>query len=65
MASKLGGRDSLSKVAALRETREQADEAWRKAIIEAHLDGYSTREIAEYAGLTHEGVRLIIRKAGF
>ena len=55
----------MSKVAALRETREQADEAWRKAIIEAHLDGYSTREIAEYAGLTHEGVRLIIRKAGF
>ena len=60
-----GGLDKLETVRARFETRDRADEIWRRAIIEAHLDGWSTREIAEYAGITHEGVRLILRKAGF
>jgi DNA-binding NarL/FixJ family response regulator len=59
------GKDSLQIVRERTRTRERADEAWRTAIIEAFLDGATTREIAERAGLSHEGVRLIIRKAGF
>lgn len=41
--------------------RAKSDEAWRKAIREAHAYGCSLREIARAAGVSHPRVLQIVR----
>lgn len=41
--------------------RAKSDEAWRKAIREAHAYGCSLREIAKVAGVTNPRVHQIVR----
>ena len=60
----MAGIDPLDLIAIRSEARTEADELFRAAIIAAHLDGSSNRQIAEVAGMTHEGVRGILKKAG-
>ena len=60
----MGGTNALDVLAVKTRVREKADREWREAVLIAHLDGFTNRDIAEAAGLTHEGVRGIIKKAG-
>lgn len=55
--------DPLSIVEVLAAEAEVADRALKSAIIAAHRAGFTLREIAEAAGVSHETVRTIIRKA--
>lgn len=56
--------DPLDIVEMRTRARDEADREWRKAIYAAHVAGCSNREISLAAGITHEGVRGIIRKEG-
>lgn len=59
----MAGFDPLDVIRVRKLSRDEADKAWRDAIIAAHKAGRTSREIAEAAGLTHEGVRGILKKA--
>lgn len=60
----MGGRDYLDLVAAATKAKVDAESKWRRAILEAYVNGFSMIQIAEHAGITRESVRVMIRKAG-
>jgi transposase len=43
--------------------RDRSDIAWKRAILAAHRDGMSYREIAVHAGISHSRVQQIVNDA--
>lgn len=43
--------------------RKESDATWREAILAAHRDGMSYREIAVHAGVSHSRVQQIVNEA--
>jgi IS30 family transposase len=48
--------DPFEKIRRLADEREQADESWRQEVRALRAAGFSTRAIAEVAGVSHDTV---------
>jgi hypothetical protein len=53
----------LQKVARASSNRVRAEGAWKAAIRSARADGYSLREIALHAGVSHVRVLQVVQEA--
>lgn len=53
---------SLDKIRELRDNVAIATDEYRRAIVEAHADGYSLREIAAAVGVTHQTIANMITR---
>lgn len=56
-------RAQLSRVQDARTAAVAAEASWRSAVVEAAALGASRRQIADAAGITHQGVTRIVRTA--
>jgi transposase len=52
----------LQRVARASSNRVRAEATWRGVIRSAHADGYSLREIAKHAGVSHVRVLQIVQE---
>jgi transposase-like protein len=53
--------DPFSRIRQLTSDRSRADWAWREEIVQLRAAGYSTRAIAEVAGVSHDTVWKVAR----